>query len=172
MHLAFTEFIKSDDRDQSDRLLLWSGSVPPIRWKEIVRRVDHSVIFVMIGGTYRPLAANRLQGETGTTLTVFVWVVAFCGIMLNVLCPHRHQGLRFTLYLLLGWTILVVIHPFSSAVKPATLVFLVSGGVAYSIGGAWVHLLGRMRFHNAMWHALVLLAASLHFSAMATGFVS
>jgi hemolysin III len=144
---------------------------PQHRWKEFVRRGDHAVIFVMIAGTYTPLTTNRLEWLTGSMLAVFVWIVAVFGVMLSLLRPHQYARLRFALYLLLGWTVVVVIQPLSSEVKPATLLLLVTGGLAYSIG-AGIHLLDGVRFHNAVWHALVLLAASLHFLAMATEFVT
>ncbi len=144
---------------------------PDNRWKEFVRRADHAVIFVMIAGTYMPLATNRLHGLTGSLLVVCVWIVACFGIVLSLFRPHRHEKLRFALYLMLGWIVLVVIAPLSSALKPATLLLLLIGGLAYSIGSG-VHLLHRVRFHNAMWHAMVLLAASLHFWAMANEFAT
>ena len=144
---------------------------PENRWKEFVRRVDHAVIFVMIAGTYTPIATNRLHGLTGSLLVAFVWIAAFFGITLSVFRPHQYVRLRFALYLMLGWTIIVVIEPLSSEVKPDTLLLLFVGGVAYSVGSV-IHFHQGVRLHNAMWHAFVLLAASLHFWAMATEFVT
>jgi hemolysin III len=145
--------------------------LPPIPVKEIVRRMDHAVIFVMIAGTYTPLAVNRLSGSTGWLIALFVWLAAAAGIALSLLRPHQYQRTRLALYLLLGWAIVLVIGPLASSVQQTTLVMLLAGGIAYTLG-AGIHVLQRVSFHNAIWHGLVLLAASLHFIAIKIEFVN
>jgi hemolysin III len=144
--------------------------LPPMPSKEIIRRLDHAVIFIMIAGTYTPLAVNRLPGYSGILVGVFVWCAASGGIALALAFPHRFQRLKLALYLLLGWTVVTVISPLSSTMRGTTLILLLAGGIAYSVG-AGIHHLRRVQFHNAIWHALVLLAASLHFVAITTEFI-
>jgi hemolysin III len=143
--------------------------LPPVPSKEFIRRLDHAVIFVMIAGTYTPIVVNRLPDYDGIALGVFVWLGAVGGVVLALAYPHNYQRLRLASYLLLGWTGVTVISPLTSAIRETTIILLFAGGVAYSIG-AGVHLLKRVQFHNAIWHALVLLAASLHFIAITTEF--
>ncbi len=145
--------------------------LPPIPSKEIARRLDHAAIFVMIAGTYTPLLVNRLPDYDATALGVFVWLGAVAGVVLALAYPHRYQRMKLALYLLLGWIGIIVIGPLASETREATVILLFLGGVAYSVGTG-VHLLERVRFHNAIWHALVLLAASLHFIAFTTEFAA
>lgn len=145
--------------------------LPHIPSKEIVRRLDHAVIFIMIAGTYTPLVVNRLPGYDGTMLGVFIWLGAVAGVFLALVYPHKYQRLKLASYLFLGWTGVAVIGPLASALTETTTILLLVGGLAYSVG-AGVHILHRVQFHNAIWHALVLLAASLHFIAITTEFAS
>ena len=140
--------------------------LPHIPAKEIVRRVDHAVIFVMIAGTYTPFLVNRLSDWVGLTVGVFVWLTALFGIVLAFAVPHAHYRLKMVLYLALGWVIILVISQLAAAVSPTTIALLAAGGVLYSIGAGF-HLLQRLQFHNAIWHGFVLIAASLHFAAIA-----
>jgi len=117
------------------------------------------------------LLVNRLPDCDATALGVFVWLGAVAGVVLALAYPHRYQRMKLALYLLLGWIGVIVIGPLASATREATVILLFLGGVAYS-AGTGVHLLERVRFHNAIWHALVLLAASLHFIAFTTEFAS
>jgi hemolysin III len=145
--------------------------LPPRPLKEYMRRLDHATIFVMIAGTYTPLLVNRLRGYDATVLGAFEWVGAAAGIILALAYPHSYQRVKLALYFLLGWIGLTLIGPLESATREATVILLFMGGAVYS-AGTCVHLLERVRFHNAIWHALVLLAASLHFLAFATEFAS
>jgi hemolysin III len=139
--------------------------------KEFMRRLDHSTIFVMIAGTYTPLVVNRLHGYDATVLGAFEWLGAAAGVVLALAYPHSYARVKLALYFLLGWIGVTLIGPLASATKETTVILLFAGGVTYSVGTG-VHLLERVRFHNAIWHALVLLAASLHFIAFATEFAS
>ena len=143
--------------------------LPPMPSKEIVRRLDHAAIFVMIAGTYMPLVVNRLPAYDGTLLGVFIWFGAIVGIVLALAWPHNYQRLKLASYLLLGWIGVTVIGPLTLALRETTAILILAGGIAYSIGAGFHHL-QRVRFHNAVWHALVLLAASLHFIAITTEF--
>lgn len=145
--------------------------LPQTPWKEWARRFDHAAIYVMIAGTCTPLTVNRVPGAEGLGIGVFMWLAAGVGIVLALVFPHNFLRLKIALYLIIGWSMIAVIGPLSEAVRVSTLVLLLVGGAVYSLGVAF-HLLERLRFHNAIWHALVLLAASLHFVALANELVS
>lgn len=143
--------------------------MPPGSAKEILRRIDHSAIFVMIAGTYTPFAANRLDPETGTIVLLIVWLGAAAGVLVKLCYPRRLEIASVVLYLAMGWTIVPFIGSLSQNIAAFDIGLLVAGGVVYSAGVVF-HLLRRLRFHNVIWHATVVTAAGLHFAAIANQF--
>lgn len=133
--------------------------------KEILRRFDHSAIFFMIAGSYGPFALSKIGGPWGIGLFAFVWSLALVGTVLAFLVPRKADRLTVVLCLLMGWSIVVAIEPLMRAVSTAVLLLLLIGGVIYSAGVAF-HLAERLRYHNALWHACVLVAAVCHYSAV------
>ena len=79
----------------------------PSRRKELLRRLDHAAIFLMIAGTYTPFTLVRMGGDWGLGIAIFVWLAAVAGIALKLLYPRRLEGLSILLYLAIGWAILV-----------------------------------------------------------------
>ncbi len=142
---------------------------PVSRLKSIFRRADHATIYGMIAATYTPLAVNRLYGAVGIIIGVSVWAAAATGIFLALKFPRRYERFKMALYLVMGWMIVPGVVPLYHAVNPVTLWLLLAGGIVYSLG-AGVYSLKRVRFHNAIWHAMVLVAASLHYAAMVVEF--
>lgn len=142
---------------------------PPGPAKEMLRRIDHAVIYVMIAGTYTPFAVNLLTPPWGTALCAAVWAAAAVGIWIKLAFPRRLERLGLALYLVTGWMLLPAIGPMVDALPGAVLGLLVGGGIVYSLGVV-VHLARRLAFHNALWHAMVLAAAALHYAAVAVAF--
>ncbi len=141
---------------------------PPSRAKALLRRLDHAMIFVMIAGTYTPFALNALGPRFGMPLCAAVWALAAAGVGLRLACFQRVERASLALYLGMGWLLLVVIRPLVAALPGGVLALLLGGGVIYS-AGTLVHARGdgRVPFHNAIWHAMVLAAAGLHLAAVA-----
>lgn len=135
-----------------------------------LRRLDHAAIFLMIAGTYTPVTTCRLHGVWAIGLTGAVWTGAVGGAVVKLICPRRTERVSLVAYLALGWMILVGMRPMMGAVDVATLALIGVGGVPYSIG-AGVHLWRDLPFHNAIWHSLVLSAASWHYAAILHGVV-
>ncbi len=138
---------------------------PSSHTKWVLRRCDHSAIFVMIAGTYTPFI-TRMKGDVvATGLLVGVWLTAVVGIVLKLLLPGRFNRLAVGLYLLLGWSGAVVYEPIMAALPTLSIWLLGVGGALYSIGVvfyAWRSL----RFQNMLWHAFVLVAACCHYLAV------
>ncbi len=137
--------------------------VSPTKW--VLRRFDHSAIFVMIAGTYTPFIAQMKADLVAMGLLIGVWLTAVVGIILKLLLPGRFDRLAVVLYLLLGWSGAVVYGPLAAALPNLSLWLLAIGGTLYSVGVifyAWQSL----RFQNAIWHAFVLIAACCHYSAV------
>jgi hemolysin III len=142
---------------------------PASRLKSIFRRADHATIYAMIACTYTPFSVNRLDGATGLAIGLGVWLAAAIGIFLALKFPRRYERFKMALYLAMGWFILPGFIPLYHAIAFTTLWLLLAGGIVYSLG-AGIYLLRHMRFHNAIWHAMVLVAASLHYTAMVVEF--
>jgi len=142
----------------------------PSRRKELLRRLDHAAIFLMIAGTYTPFTLVRMGGGWGLGIAVFVWLVAVVGMALKLLYPRRFERLSMLLYLALGWTILVGVRPLFDAVPLPAIVMLGIGGLLYTVGVVF-HLWHRLPYHNAIWHGFVLGAAACQWVAVLDGVV-
>jgi hemolysin III len=136
--------------------------VSPAKW--VLRRFDHSAIYLLIAGTYTPFLA-QMKTLASAGLGVGVWLSAVIGIALKLALPGRFDRLAVGLFLLLGWSGIMAYDSLASAVPSASLWLLVIGGILYSVG-ALFHVWRGLRFQNAIWHGFVLLAASCHYAAV------
>lgn len=134
-------------------------------WKARLRRLDHAAIFLMIAGTYTPVIVLAIPDSLGWSLLVGVWVGAAAGAAVKVLAPRRLDRLSILAYLALGWAGLAAIGPLRDALQTLDIILLAAGGLLYSLGVV-AHLSTRLRYHNALWHLCVLVAAGCHFVAV------
>ena len=137
--------------------------VSPAKW--VLRRFDHSAIYLLIAGTYTPFLAQMKSVLASVALGVGVWLSALIGIALKIALPGRFDRLAVALCLLLGWSGVIAYDSLASALPSASLWLLAIGGILYSLGAIF-HVWQSLRFHNAIWHGFVLLAASCHYSAV------
>jgi hemolysin III len=133
----------------------------------LMRRLDHSMIFVFIAGTYTPFSVLLLSPATATVILSVVWGGALLGVALSVLWPHAPRWASTPLYVALGWVAVVVLPQFLRTAGVATLALLVAGGLAYSVGAVfyalrrpnpWPTVFG----HHEFFHACTLVAAICH----------
>jgi hemolysin III len=139
--------------------------ITPTKW--ILRRFDHSAIYLLIAGTYTPFLALMKSSLLSAGLGIGVWVSALVGMVLKLALPGRFDRFAIVLYLLLGWSGVIAYESMTSALPGPGLWLLAIGGILYSIGTLF-HVWQTLRFQNAIWHAFVLLAASCHYSAVLT----
>src|SRR5450830_1379289 len=133
--------------------------------KWVLRRFDHSAIYVMIAGTYTPFI-GQLKGDfVSIGLLIGVWLTAVVGVTLKLLLPGRLDRLAVVLYLLLGWSGAVFYEPVAAALPSLSLWLLAAGGILYSTGVIF-HVWKNLRFQNAIWHGFVLVAACCHYLAV------
>ncbi len=137
--------------------------------KQVLRRLDHAAIFIMIAATYTPYAVNKLGPPAGDLLLAAIWVAATVGVVMKVLFPRRFEIASIGLYLGMGWLVITVIKPLAASIGAVDFWLLAAGGLIYS-GGVIFYLAETIPFHKAIWHAAVLVAAALHFSAIAIEF--
>lgn len=138
---------------------------PVSRWKWILRRFDHSAIYVLIAATYTPFITQMKLSVTSVVLMTGVWGVALVGIVLKLLLPGRFDRLAIVLYLAMGWSGVMVYDVIAAVLPTYTLMLIAIGGLLYSAGVVF-HVWERLRFQNAIWHGFVLLAASCHYAAV------
>jgi hemolysin III len=139
--------------------------LPVSRWKWILRRFDHSAIYLLIAATYTPFIVQMKVSVTSVVLMTGVWSVAVVGIVLKLFFPGRFDRLAIGLYLAMGWSGVMVYDVIADALPGPTLWLIAIGGVLYTAGVIF-HVWERLRFHNAIWHGFVLLAAACHYVAV------
>jgi hemolysin III len=133
------------------------------RAKRVLRRLDHTSIYVLIAGTYTPFALVSLRGSWGYPLLAAVWTLAAVGVLQEFLVRTRIRGLSVSLYLLMGWLALTVFVPLSAAIGSTGMLLLVAGGILYTIG-VFFYLVDEKYAHShGVFHLFVLAGSVLHF---------
>jgi hemolysin III len=138
---------------------------PVSRTKWVLRRFDHSAIYVLIAATYTPFIMELRDSVVALALLVGVWCVAIFGIVLKLGWPGRFDKLAVGLYLVLGWSGVILYHSVVGALPEAALWLVLAGGALYSLGVIF-HSWRRLRFQNVIWHCFVLLGAACHYTAV------
>lgn len=140
---------------------------PNSRTKWILRRFDHSAIFVLIAATYTPFLVKGSDDWRIMVLLGAIWLTAIIGIWLKCRYPGRYDRLAILLYLAMGWSGALAMGPISQILPGITMTLILAGGIIYSAGVVF-HVWERLRFQNAIWHGFVLTAAMVHYSAVFT----
>lgn len=138
---------------------------PISRAKWVLRRFDHSAIYVMIAGTYTAFIGQMRGDFVSISLLIGIWLTAVVGVTLKLLLPGRFDRLAVILYLILGWSGAVAYEPVVAVLPSLSIWLLVAGGALYSAGVVF-HGWQSLRFQNAIWHGFVLVAACCHYSAI------
>lgn len=138
---------------------------PVSRTKWMLRRFDHSAIYLLIAATYTPFIVELKHSAFAYALLVGVWCVAIFGIVLKLRWPGRFDRLSVGLYLALGWSGAMMYGQVMTAVPKLALGCVIAGGVLYSLGVIF-HAWRRLRFQNVIWHCFVLLGAGCHYTAV------
>ncbi|ASJ23904.1 hemolysin III family protein [Laribacter hongkongensis] len=128
------------------------------RSKNVLQKFDHCAIYLLIAGSYTPYALVTLQGAWGWTLFGLIWGLAAFGIVQEVTISRKSQTrwLSLLIYLVMGWLVLIAIKPLIANLATAGLVWLVLGGLVYSIGVYWFINDEKIRHGHGIWHLFVL----------------
>jgi hemolysin III len=144
----------------------------PQAWRRIMARVDHSMIFALIAGTYTPFCLVVLGNGWGITMLSLVWSFAGAGMLLKVAWPGAPRWLGVGLYLALGWLALIPAAELVTRMHAGAIAVLVFGGVLYSFGGV-VYALGRPNplprvfGYHEVFHLLVIAGTLVHLALVA-----
>ena len=135
------------------------------RTKHAFHVLDHCAIFLLISGTYTPLALTVLHSARGYLLLALVWALSLFGLYRVLLRRSPRRGGPVLLYLALGWAVAFTLPELMRALGDRALLLLLTGGVFYTLGVPF-YVLRRVRYHHAIWHGFVLVGSALHFVAM------
>lgn len=137
-------------------------SIPNPRAKKVLQYLDHSMIYVLIAGSYTPFCLITLQGYTGIALLCAVWLIAIADISLQAVLLNKADWINCLLYLSMGWLAVFVIDPLVSTLDSTGLALLVAGGLAYTVGVVF-YIFERIPFSHAIWHTFVFAGTTLQF---------
>lgn len=134
-----------------------------------LRKLDHAMIYVLIAGTYTPIALHFMTKQKGIIFTVAIWSVAILGILIKLCWLNAPRALYTSLYLIMGWAILFDVNAFKSIPIPC-LSLIAAGGISYTIG-AVIYILKKPNISNffgfhEIFHVFVMLGSAFHFLAI------
>jgi hemolysin III len=141
-------------------------AVPTGRTKRVFLKLDHGAIYLFIAGTYTPFSLGALSGAWGWSLFGVVWLLAAIGITLKALDRLSHPWLSTGLYLAMGWLVVVAAVPLMERVPLPGVMWLVAGGLAYTVGVIFFVFDSRIRYSHAVWHGFVAMGTACHFVAV------
>lgn len=133
--------------------------------KQTLKIIDHSCIYLLIAGTYTPFALCPLRLCDGWSILLCEWGCAFVGVALKICRPTQNKLFSTIAYLLMGWFILFHWPKLSLLVSSNTLIWLLAGGVTYSIGCLF-YLWKSLPFNHTIWHLFVLGGSFCHYRAV------
>ena len=130
--------------------------------KRVFHKFDHISIYLLIAGTYTPFCLTALRGWIGWTVLGVVWSCAILGAVLKAISVGKRIKLSTVLYILMGWVILLAIQPLSKAMPFNGFLFLIAGGISYTIGTIFF-IRNQVKYNHSVWHVFVLGGSVLHF---------
>lgn len=133
--------------------------------RRVFRVFDHTSIYLLIAGTYTPIALVTLNGKTGWVLFGVVWGIAVLGIVLNAISIERFKKFSMISYVVMGWAVVFSAKEVIARMPKNGLIFLLIGGIAYTVGIIF-YALKKVRYMHSIWHLFVLAGSILHFFAV------
>lgn len=130
--------------------------------KKFFRIMDHNTIFFLIAGTYTPYTLVTLRGTLGWVLFIIVWSSAAIGIVLNSIDLEKFRKPSVVCYILMGWVIIIAIKPMMHSLPTISLVFLLLGGVLYTVGIIF-YSLKRVKWFHSVWHLFTVAGSIFHY---------
>jgi hemolysin III len=133
--------------------------------KQVLRKLDHAAIYLLIAGTYTPFALVAIEGVWGWTLFGVAWGLALFGVIAKFTIGFRFPRLSLALYLGMGWMAVVAVKPMIDSLTGSQLAWIIAGGLLYTAGTPFYAWKSR-RYTHAVWHLFVLGGVACHFMAV------
>ncbi len=136
------------------------------RAKNVLRKMDHAAIYLLIAGTYTPFTLVTLNGPWGWSLFGVVWGLALVGIVQEIWFARGARVLSLVIYLLMGWVALVAVVPLVRALSWSGFAWLAAGGAVYTAGIVFYLYDERFKHFHGIWHLFVLAGSAVHYVAI------
>ncbi|MGE7665376.1 PAQR family membrane homeostasis protein TrhA [Ureibacillus composti] len=133
--------------------------------KTLLKKLDHSSIFLLIAGTYTPIALVAIGGRTGWTIFAIEWILAVTGIILKQFFVYRFKILSLLVYIGMGWLIIFAYKPLTQNFPAEGFLTLLAGGLIYTIG-TYFYKNKRIPYNHAIWHVFVMAGSVAMFLAI------
>ncbi|WP_052296217.1 PAQR family membrane homeostasis protein TrhA [Treponema brennaborense] len=137
-------------------------ALTPYGAKKVFAIFDHSSIYLLIAGTYTPFCLTVLRGTMGWVLFAVIWGLAVAGMTFYAIFGSRMRLLSAVTYVLMGWLVVVAFKPMSETLPWLSLVLLITGGVAYTVGCIF-YALKKIKWMHSVWHLFVIAGSAFHF---------
>ncbi|WP_313600018.1 PAQR family membrane homeostasis protein TrhA [Epilithonimonas vandammei] len=151
-------------------ILLYSAStvyhaVYKLKWKRICQKIDHLSIYLLIAGTYTPIALLGLKGAWGWSMFGVIWGMALIGLIFKFSPLRSNEKISLSLYPLMGWAAIIAIKPMIENLSTSSLTLIILGGLYYTL---WIYFYAKDRkpFYHPIWHLFVLGGSIMHFCAV------
>ncbi len=136
------------------------------RAKQVFHVFDHCAIYLLIAGTYTPLTLITLHGPWGWTLFGLVWALAIAGVAKDVFLHGKLRWISMTLYVLMGWLVVIAFEPLRRALPASAIAWLLAGGIVYTGGIAFFAMSKRVVHTHGVWHLCVIGGSICHYVAV------
>ena len=137
------------------------------RAKDILRKLDHLSIYLLIAGTYTPFCLITLRGPWGWSLFGVVWALAIIGMLQEFKPRSEARLMSLAIYAVMGWVIVVAVRPLLDHLAIAGFVWLALGGALYTVGIVFYAFDSRFRHWHGIWHLFVIGGSLAHYLAIA-----
>ena len=137
----------------------------PSKAKNVFEILDHSSIYFLIAASYTPFLVLGLKSNMGITLLVIQWVICIIGITFKAFFTGKFKGISTIVYLIMGWMIVFSWNELIAKISPISLVFLITGGLLYSLGTVF-YMWKVCKFNHMIWHIFVILGSIAHYVAV------
>lgn len=142
-----------------------------LRPRAIMKRIDHSAIFILIAGTFTPFCLISLDVINGNQLLLIIWLTAFLGILQSIFFVKAPKWLTSVLYIISGWLVLPYINPLKEAVGLNGILLIATGGVVYTTGAIFYatkkpNLIPNVFGYHELFHVFTIIGALFHFLAI------
>ena len=141
---------------------------------DVFRKIDHAMIYILIAGTYTPFCLIALKGVWGVATLIIIWVLGIAGIstvFFKSFWTHVPRWFATSLYIIMGWLSVIIVYPLAKAMNIETILWLLIGGISYTVGAVIYGLQRPNPFPNTfgfhdIFHVFVLAGSALHFVFM------
>jgi channel protein, hemolysin III family len=137
----------------------------PSKAKNVFEILDHSSIYFLIAASYTPFLVLGLKSSMGITLLIIQWVICTLGITFKAFFTGKFKGISTIVYLIMGWMIVFSWNELISKISPISIIFLVTGGILYSLGTIF-YMWKVCKFNHMIWHIFVVLGSIAHYIAI------